>query len=560
MKSFPLHHKKVSNEHFMTLIFLVLVVYLIPHFIRRPIGLMIFIGLVTFGLIVDLIANMIRLKTIKCGVSAAVTVAIIVAVYPNITLSQGLLSISLALMIFKYAFGTTGQNIFNPAVTGILFLKMILGIESVFISHPITYIGLALMVPFMFFRPFSSLGMILGFIASQHGDISSGIIIWSGLIITDPVTVSPKPLIGVISFVLSFIVFSYYRNIEALCLMILFINLTSYLIDIRFPYTAGILRRKTRLRSPYKEFYTPLNGAMKPEQSADNILGRIRESQIMGHGGSGYSTYDKIMSFMSANRSDKYILINGVECDPGLIHDKWLLQNYKEEISLGIDLLKTCTGIEKAYLASKTSYKYDDEAVIKDTYPIGEERQLIKSILGIDIKNTEHPSENGILVLNVQTVLAIYKAVYLKEKVLKRYITIGNLTTGHACIKEVTIGSYVKDYIDDKDYSLFTGGIMQAKPIEPDHVIDQSFSFIGIGSYPHYKNSFCSGCGACDVHCPANLPVKKVTGLIEKGLESQLDRYNLKACISCSLCSYHCKAGKDICSLIRPYKLSNSPN
>lgn len=73
-------------------------------------------------------------------------------------------------------------------------------------------------------------------------------------------------------------------------------------------------------------------------------------------------------------------------------------------------------------------------------YPMGEERILIKTLLGLEIKNSEIPAEKGILVLNVQTVFSVYMAVVKNEQQKKRYITVADIDTGNARIAKVNMG------------------------------------------------------------------------------------------------------------------------
>ncbi|MFA5859959.1 MAG: hypothetical protein WC955_12935, partial [Elusimicrobiota bacterium] len=74
---FPLIRKKGSNEHVMSDVFKVTLLYLIPGWIKSPQELLNFIVVLITALGIDVILNFIRYKQITCAVSAGVTAAIL---------------------------------------------------------------------------------------------------------------------------------------------------------------------------------------------------------------------------------------------------------------------------------------------------------------------------------------------------------------------------------------------------------------------------------------------------------------------------------------------------
>jgi Na+-translocating ferredoxin:NAD+ oxidoreductase RnfC subunit len=71
-----------------------------------------------------------------------------------------------------------------------------------------------------------------------------------------------------------------------------------------------------------------------------------------------------------------------------------------------------------------TEKKIQTVYAVPNRYPIGAEKILIKEVLGITIAQNVIPADCGILVLNVQTVHAIYEAIYGNCKPNTKFITV----------------------------------------------------------------------------------------------------------------------------------------
>ncbi len=74
--------------------------------------------------------------------------------------------------------------------------------------------------------------------------------------------------------------------------------------------------------------------------SGDKLLSIIQDCNIEGNGGAGFSLYKKLKTFIDSVVDNKIIIINAVECDPGLIHDRWILKNKLNEVIKGIEIIK----------------------------------------------------------------------------------------------------------------------------------------------------------------------------------------------------------------------------
>ena len=119
------------------------------------------------------------------------------------------------------------------------------------------------------------------------------------------------------------------------------------------------------------------------------------------------------------------------------MHDDWLLRNYRNEIEKGIKVIGRLIAFEKVIVASSNN--------VPSHYPMGEEKILIHSLLDITLDEGDIPARKGILVLNLQTVYTIYKAIYESEESQTRYVTVASLDSGNGRVAKVKMGQSIEE-------------------------------------------------------------------------------------------------------------------
>lgn len=307
------------------------------------------------------------------------------------------------------------------------------------------------------------------------------------------------------------------------------------------------------------------------------LLDRLQEKKVCGMSGSGFSTAEKLNTLIATRAPYKFFVINAVACDPGLLQDEWLIRNRLAEIEKGITLLRRYLTFEQIILATKIEQKREDQSVpysivrVPDRYPMGEERILIHQVLGRSIPYTKTPAEQGVLVLNVQTVYDIYRAVYRDQENQDKLITVHDLNSGEAVLVRAPYGMLIADIIEkvwsefrkkDAEYvasnPVYDGsGIMSAALSARDAKVTDKTNYIGIGKVADYpENIRCKGCGACVKNCPFHVNIAKIVKAMRKGKFSKdgVDHYHATDCISCGCCTYFCSAGNNTMDLVRRYK------
>jgi len=179
--------------------------------------------------------------------------------------------------------------------------------------------------------------------------------------------------------------------------------------------------------------------------------------------------------------------------------------------------------------------------LVKNSYPIGYERLLVKEIKNEEYKNI--PLEKGIVVNNVATIYAIYNAIIYDNPLVERIITITGLVDNPLNVL-VKIGTPVKDIIENygkinKNLTYVANGVMMGNSVSIDDlIVSPNLNSIIAIENKKTRISPCIRCGKCVEICPRKLcPI-----LIKESINDIKKLKELKAhkCIDCGLCTYVC--------------------
>lgn len=585
IKSFPLVRRSISNEHVMTAVFLVTLLYLLPAWSQAPLKILEFIAILATALLIDAVANFIRYSRPVCAVSSGVTAVILEVLTLGIPFWGRILGVGFALLI-KHIWGGTGKNIFNPAITALFGLSLFFKINDAVITFSFWLIPVMLLsLVFLRFRFFAGVGLMSGMVLSllihHHWSfqafVAYGVIFWGCLVITDPVTTTPQPVAGLLGgFLVGFLPFDIPNFTATRAALFLIFNLLSFAIDQKwFGLDNTLFFKPLKITSVIpldssRDNLLDLTGLqhIRPvkdlELSTEEILDRIQTNQVYGCGGAAFPTIQKIETVINADVPQKYFIVNGTECDPGLNHDKWLLRRFPEELSLGIKAISRCIAFAEVFLAVKHAEGLNFPEGIKifqvpEFYPAGAEKILIAKILQTRLTDNAIPAKLGVLVLNVQTVYQIYEACYLNRKAVTKYLTLANLKKKESRVVRVKLGEsihHIVNQIYPASNLIFSGGgLMQSHLTEDTDKVETTTNFIAVAHYPRYKESpLCSRCGLCRMYCPARLEVAKIADLVDSGEITQVAKYCPEKCISCGSCSYVCLAGRNLSAKVRESK------
>lgn len=577
MNTYPLIRNRWSNEHLLTALFIAVSLYQLPDWTYSAFSMLRYSLFVIAAMVLDATINYIRFKKPICAVSAAVTAAVLYPIVKDLPGWAGMLGILAALVVGKHMWGGTGKNILNPAVTGMFILSIFFPIKlPIFEPSYLLIPALILSLPFIIVRFFPGIGFIAGMLSvlllNNSLDYASimtyGVIFWGCIVITDPVTATDKPIVGLLSgLVAGFLPFYINPTIFALSLGLLIFNGVSSILDMfsRGNRRAGLygLTIKAPIKVDGRSMdmidltgKQPYKGCNPEYLNQKEILEHIGKSDAFGMGGAGFPTKEKFEAVIRSGANEKYLIINGMECDPGLIHDKWLMKNRQSDIGKGIAVIEKMIKFKSIYFIKKESEDFYlpkpvEMYLMPDKYPYGAEKIFVKKLLGIGIPENSNPAQYGVLVLNVQTVLSVYEAACRNEKTDTRYITVADLLSGTGNVVRVNIGERVSDIVEktvvSKGMTFVGGGIMQVHPAMDEEVVGKTTNFIAVAMLPKYKESLqCINCGLCRRYCPMGLNVKKIADLVDKGKLLEAQACDSHSCISCGSCSYVCLAGRNL--------------
>lgn len=194
--------------------------------------------------------------------------------------------------------------------------------------------------------------------------------------------------------------------------------------------------------------------------SSESPLDLVKEAGIVGLGGAGFPTYVKLgRPFESGG----IIIVNAAECEPILSHNIEYIEKNAAKVIRGLKIAMEITNAEKGAVAVKAIHP---EAIVAlkaaidvpnitvetlpNMYPMGEERAIVREVLGPVLPVTSLPSEAGAVIINAETTYRIAEAVDDKKPLIDKDVTVGGKINGEL-IKtffDVPIGTTVGEMIE----------------------------------------------------------------------------------------------------------------
>ncbi|HET6498830.1 MAG TPA: RnfABCDGE type electron transport complex subunit C, partial [Coriobacteriia bacterium] len=164
----------------------------------------------------------------------------------------------------------------------------------------------------------------------------------------------------------------------------------------------------------------------------------VRSAGIVGLGGAAFPTTVKLATPHDVRI--KTVIVNGCECEPYLTCDHRIMLEEPRRVVRGATLLGKAVGAERVVIAVEDNkpdaalalIAHAGDAVevlsVPTRYPQGAERQLIWSVLGVEVPHGKLPSAVGALVNNVATAAAVSWAVDDRKPLIERVVTVaGNV-------------------------------------------------------------------------------------------------------------------------------------
>lgn len=223
----------------------------------------------------------------------------------------------------------------------------------------------------------------------------------------------------------------------------------------------------------------------------DDKLQLIKDAGVVGMGGAGFPTAIKLGTKV------KYILVNAAECEPLLHHNVDQMVDNTDMTVRGLKYVMEICQAEKGIFALKAKNQKAVDALVEgtkgddsldihllpDIYPMGEERAVVREVLGILLQPTDLPSVADAVVINVETLQRVAEAIELKKPCFSKNVTVvGKLNGGTEphVFMDVPVGTSVKELIEraggiDGEYGeVIMGGPFTGKACELDAPITKT--------------------------------------------------------------------------------------
>lgn len=298
----------------------------------------------------------------------------------------------------------------------------------------------------------------------------------------------------------------------------------------------------------------------------------VYEAGIVGAGGAGFPTHRKFSDNV------EQIVVNAAECEPLMMVDHHILEFHLQELVDTLNLLLDTMNAKEAIIGikGKNMHLLDAGVVaslkrtrvkiheIPDIYPAGDEVVLTYETTGKIIPEGAIPVMVGVMVINVETVYNIWKAVNENTPVVDKYITIGGDVP-----KDITVvapvGMKIADLLDSVGYgdldgkAVVNGGPMMGKLVDLENdavtkttkgllIFPETHSIIQRIKMPvniaiRRSSAACCNCTMCSDMCPRyllgyDLQVHKTVRAAGHGEVQNTEAFLQNSlCCGCGVCS-----------------------
>ncbi|MCC7300961.1 MAG: 4Fe-4S dicluster domain-containing protein [Verrucomicrobia bacterium] len=279
---------------------------------------------------------------------------------------------------------------------------------------------------------------------------------------------------------------------------------------------------------------------------------------LVGMGGGIFPVSRKIRASCGVHT----LVINAVECEPGITIDQALLLYHSRWIIAGAEASARAVGAKRIVLAVKKEpelikqlcklYPSFDLLIMKRTYPAGAERLILRKLLRRMPPPGALPFHLGVLVQNAATLRAAGRAILDGIAAVERPLTLVAPDAG--CYQNLIapVGITFSELLessgcayDQERQILIAGGLMMGRAVSSDERVTLGTTSVLVlnRSRAETKETDCIRCGACYDVCPLKLhPIALVDIIRKKQPHSEAFKSQMKECFLCGACAAVCPA------------------
>ena len=307
--------------------------------------------------------------------------------------------------------------------------------------------------------------------------------------------------------------------------------------------------------------------------SKEEIVAAIKEAGIVGMGGAGFPTHVKL----SPKEPEKieYVIANCAECEPYLTSDYRRMIEEPEKVIGGLKIVlklfdgaqgilavednkPDCIEILKKLTANESRISV---RALKTKYPQGGERALIYAVTGREVNSKMLPADVGCVVNNVDTMVAIYRAVTEGRPLMERIVTMTGDAMKDPCNYRVRIGMSYEELLEiEGGFRVHPEKIICGGPMMGNALFDlkipvtkTSTALLALSKdeVSASEPGPCINCGRCVEVCPGRVMPSKVATCAEHFDEEGFLAYGGMECCECGCCSFICPAKRPLTQQIK---------
>lgn len=277
---------------------------------------------------------------------------------------------------------------------------------------------------------------------------------------------------------------------------------------------------------------------------------------LVGMGGGGFPASEKIRTGIGAHT----LVINGVECEPGIAIDQTVLLHQARWVQAGVHASAQAIQAKKVILAvkndpvqiSRLQELYPQYTIVSfpDRYPAGAEKLILKKLMNKSPPPGSRPHHFGYLVQNVVSLRAIGRALIDGIPVVERPLTLAMPSSGFYKNILAPVGLPIRDLLttcelhhDPDQHFIVASGLMMGHEVATTDCIEKTTTSLILLERKTFmaQERGCIRCGLCNTACPLELHPYALVERIQKGkTASTAFQVQLTECFLCGVCSAVC--------------------
>jgi electron transport complex protein RnfC len=187
-------------------------------------------------------------------------------------------------------------------------------------------------------------------------------------------------------------------------------------------------------------------------------------------------------------------------------------------------------------------------------YPMASDAALAQAASGKEPEvGCRKVYETGVLVVNVDTVLQVARAVRDQTPVTDRLVTVTG--GGRTAVLRAPVGTELSTLVAAAGIEGEPGKVVFGGPMRgfahytldfPFHKGLGAVTLLGPDEIVPAVNGPCINCGLCAMACPVKLVPGMLSRLCEYGRWHQAEEASVFSCVECGCCAYVCPAGRSM--------------